>query len=819
MNSQRTLLSHKTMTPQKRWLIIFLSAIVVTSVTLFVAWTQLIIPSHQAHFQQQVSATTHRFQQAIESYILQLERSQQTLVNTLSEDMLRQDPLTMKAWVDEQQWEQQLAYAQSVTLITREQLRARTLSIQNAGAKASESTAVSNGSALSFILIDMVNRLDIYDVIAVEVAKNVVTGQWQLHKIISVENQQLERLGIFYATYSLEGLEEVIQPYIDLGKVVLTQSINNQPPLQFLSMGKGDSEYSQKIKNIKNSDWQLTYQPSRALFNQSSTIPLWFWILAVLSFALVSIFIWVLSRDWVPVSVSHLHESLSNNLLRDKENKIEQHTSSVCSSSDASQAIKADSFTDGTLSPDEEQANLVNDNFPHHIFRAYDIRGLAHSELNHDLMYAIGQAVATEVLAAGEQAMVLGYDARTHSVEFYQCAMRGIISTGCDVIDIGLVPTPLMNFTACQHTLTNSGMIITASHNPADYNGCKMVVNGETLVDEQIQALKNRIVNNDVISANTKGATVNEDHSQAYIDYIVGDVAVMGDWRIVIDAANGASSELAPRLLRALNCHISPLFCDFDGTFPNHDPDPSVAENLTALIEKVKTENADMGFALDGDGDRLIVVTRQGDIIWPDQLLILFAQDVVARNPGSDVVFDIKSTHLLNRTIAEYGGRPVMWKTGHSHIKAKMKETQALLGGEFSGHIFFKERWFGFDDGLYAAVRLLEILTLTGQSFETLVSTLPTTLSTPEIKITVPDRDKFTLVNTIIEQANFDQGKLITIDGLRVDFAQGWGLVRASNTAPALTLRFEAENDAALNTIQQQFQQALAIVGLSLPKI
>jgi len=509
-------------------------------------------------------------------------------------------------------------------------------------------------------------------------------------------------------------------------------------------------------------------------------------------------------------------------------NVSEESTLSAAKDDDPSPAEKNVDKTKAELSlsqvtsttPTSEASNQVGDEkedvFPDGIFRAYDIRGLAYEELSHDMMYAIGQAFATEVLLAGDTSIIVAWDARTHSQEFSVCLLKGIHSTGCHTIEIGLAPTPLMNFAACEHDKTSSGIMITASHNPKEYNGCKMVVKGRTLVDDDIQRIKKRIQHSDVTVSEQQGTGTKEDFLQAYIDRVMGDVAVIDGWKVVVDAGNGASSELAPRLMNALQCQTHPLYCEFNGEFPHHDPDPSVAANLASLIDTVISKKADVGFALDGDGDRLTAVTASGKIVWPDQLMMLFSQDIVARNPGCDVVFDIKSTQLLAQVISENGGRPVMWKTGHSHIKAKMHETQALLGGEFSGHIFFKERWYGFDDGLYAAARLLEIMTLAGKTLDELVDALPFMLSTAEIKVATTEEQKFIVIKKLIETAQFSGGQRTTIDGLRVDFADGWGLVRASNTAPVLTLRFEASDEKALEEIKQQFKNELLKIDTTL---
>jgi len=357
-------------------------------------------------------------------------------------------------------------------------------------------------------------------------------------------------------------------------------------------------------------------------------------------------------------------------------------------------------------------------------------------------------------------------------------------------------------------------VMVTASHNPAEYNGFKVVINNNALADEAVTELRNRILTQNIHQG--IGEESFRDIIPHYIERIFSDVALAGDVSIVIDAGNAVTGVVAPQLFEELGCQVTPLYCDLDGTFPNHDPDPTQESNLFSLIEKVKEVNADIGVAFDGDGDRLVVVTPKGDIIWPDRLLMLFAKDILARHPGADVLFDVKCSRQLNQVISGYGGRPIMWKTGHSPMKAKMVETGALIGGEYSGHIFIKDRWYGFDDGIYAMARLLEIITLRDQNIDDIFSAFPQLIITPEIKVAVPDNLKFDLIKKLTASGDFQNGNITSIDGVRVDYSKGWGLVRASNTSPALTLRFEAESQEALVSIQQIFKRELLKVDSSL---
>lgn len=455
----------------------------------------------------------------------------------------------------------------------------------------------------------------------------------------------------------------------------------------------------------------------------------------------------------------------------------------------------------------EVEAPVVD--VPQSIFRAYDIRGVVGETLTPEIVQQIGFAIGSEAAKRGQGTICVGYDGRLSSPELADALISGLTKTGRDVINIGRVPTPVLYF-ATHQLNTGSGVMITGSHNPANYNGFKMMLGGETLAGDDIQKLYDRILIQDYETGS--GQVSQQEVGRDYLDTILNDIAVAAPLKVVVDAGNGIAGELGPALIEELGCEVIPLHCEVDGTFPNHHPDPGKPENLQDLIRKVAEEGADLGVAFDGDGDRVGVVTNKGKIIWPDRLLMLFAKDVVSRNPGADVIFDVKCSRRLNGLISGYGGRPIMWKTGHSLIKAKMKETGALLAGEMSGHVFFKERWYGFDDGLYSAARLLEILGIDERSSDQVFEAFPEDVSTPEINIHVTDESKFTLVEKLSAQGEFGEGNVSTIDGVRVDYQDGWGLCRASNTTPVLVLRFEADNEAALSRIQQIFREQLLLV-------
>lgn len=437
------------------------------------------------------------------------------------------------------------------------------------------------------------------------------------------------------------------------------------------------------------------------------------------------------------------------------------------------------------------------------IFRAYDIRGIVGETLSTQVVYLIGMALGSYAREQGEHELYVARDGRLSGEELMNSLTAGIIATGCNVMQLGCVPTPVLYYAANRHGLA-SGVMLTGSHNPPNYNGLKMVVKGITLAEDTIQALYHRIMTNDVLHG--AGSVKSLELEEAYLNSIVHDIKMKKPLRVVVDAGNGVTGKIAPLVFRALGCDVHELYCEIDGLFPNHHPDPSEVKNLRALIDTVGETDADIGFAFDGDGDRLGVVTNKGEIIWPDRLLILFAETMLAVNQQATIIYDVKCTKHLSARIKEAGGIPLMWKTGHSLIKTKIIETGALLAGEMSGHFFFKDRWNGFDDAIYAGARLLEILSDSMHSAHDIFQQIPNSISTPELKISVREDEKFALMGQLTEAARFPEASSIaTIDGVRVNFEEGWGLLRPSNTTPYLVARFEATDESQMKKIQELF--------------
>lgn len=455
----------------------------------------------------------------------------------------------------------------------------------------------------------------------------------------------------------------------------------------------------------------------------------------------------------------------------------------------------------------------TNNNINHHpaalepsIFRAYDIRGIVDEQLDAPRIELIGKALASLALEAGERTVLFGSDARLSSPVLRTPLLRGILSTGMNVVDLGTIPTPLLYF-ATYNSEWRSGLMLTASHNPATYNGIKIVRQRTCLTPEQIQQIRVRAEFGEFRQG--AGTLVQRDFREAYLARLQHDISMARPLKVVVDCANAVPALLAPTLFERLGCKVIPLFCELDGRFPHHPPDPTIAENLQTLIAQVRSNDADLGIAFDGDGDRVVIVTNTGNIIDTDRLLMLFIKDILPRYQQPNVVFDVKCSALLSELITEYGGKPIMSRSGHSFMKETMQRSDAVVGAELSAHIFIKDRWYGYDDGIYAAARFLELVSKQPDSVETLLRSLPKSIATPELRIEVSDERKFHLMERIKTLASFPQGKINSIDGMRVDFSDGWGLIRASNTTPALLLRFEANSRKSLQTIQALFKKLL----------
>lgn len=813
-----------TIDPEKKQIITnMIAAIVAVTLAALLSWQYIVLPYNDNLFEKNISTLANIQQSAISNYqqsvLLQLKKithdkkNISLIKNNIVDGVLSQTNPSI------------LRIQQHIINSIGHSKIARIYAPREAQAQKDA------GGDIRFVELNMINNAEKNKTFYPEAAKTADRKSWEIHWVIGIPNldppttsakekaENIKPLAILHLTTTLDGLSNtLIESDPGLTQTKLIQNIGRQQQLTFILLGEG-SNSNVRIIDVPSSYWQIAMSPSADFQGQKTAIPLLFIIavLLVLITAILSAYLLTQQSIKKEAALYHVIEPASpekttdnNEATNDNETKADKEDAENTESSTKSPIHLHDQETDNN--PVDTDLDDNSAEIPKHIFRDYDIRGIVDTDISPIIAQLVGKAVASKALSKGNEAILIGRDARTHSPTLFNHLVQGVLSTGCNVIDMGIVPTPLVNFAVATFNDSNSGISITASHNPKEYNGFKIILGGETLTSPDIQKLYQTIVERDFVVAEEKGQLTEETFNEDYIDTVSADIAIDSDLHIVIDASNGASSHIAPALFNELGCKVTPLHCEFDGDFPNHDPDPSIEDNLTLLIEAVKHESADIGIALDGDGDRLVVVTSSGKVIWPDQLLMIFARDVVSRNPGCDIIFDIKSTRRLNQIISSYGGRPIMWKTGHSNIKAKMRETNALLAGEFSGHIFFKERWFGFDDGLYAAARLMEIMSLRDQSLDSMIDAMPPLFMSPEIKIEIPEAHKFTLIDNIIQNAHFSSGEKTLIDGLRVDFENGWGLVRASNTSPAITLRFEADSAKDLDQIKSLFRQEITAV-------
>lgn len=748
------------------------------------------------------------------------------------ESYLQQQKNAVESLADNELWRQQLDADTSTAMDETYHQRVGAIASQHEGVLHIRLTPAGSAQLdrnaefpLRYLELDLIHRAEQRKPALPELIQLNKRWMFQWIKPIAIDDQSTPLGTLLITTDAMPLLEIFAANDTSLGEALLQQQFSGSPALTIHKTGAGNAG-PKATTHINQSHLLVQFTPSERMKNIAEELPsLWLVVVSLMAAASLAL-CWFLSKVLSGAATNKVDStplSLQETVKTTKVSPEEEHlinplfqTQDILDISviNEDEDILGLNENSGKKTRTNKNTGIDEKDVPLEIFRSYDIRGLVESQITPQLAQLIGQAVGSEALDQGEQNIVVARDGRTHSEALTNALIKGILRTGCNVINIGVVPTPVMYFSTFHFDDTNSGVMVTASHNPKEYNGFKVVMNNRALADDAVLALRARIMNQQF----HQGA--GEEMARAiipdYIERIFSDVALAGNISIVVDAGNAVPGLVAPQLFEELGCDVIPLFCDLDGEFPNHNPDPTIEKNLQALIEKVKETNADVGVAFDGDGDRLVVVTPKGDIIWPDRLLMLFAKDILARNPGADVLFDVKCSRQLNQLISSYGGRPIMWKTGHSPMKAKMEETQALIGGEYSGHIFIKDRWYGFDDGIYAMARLLEIITLRDQNLDDIFAGFPQLYATPEIKITIRDQDKFGLIAKLTEMGDFANGAITTIDGLRVDYTKGWGLVRASNTSPALTLRFEAESPEALEKIQQIFKRELTKIDTTL---
>jgi phosphomannomutase/phosphoglucomutase len=611
---------------------------------------------------------------------------------------------------------------------------------------------------------------------------HILNNQKQHYLIISLPAQEI--------------LKNIKEPNINDGNILLTQKAGEFSLVKLKSWGK-------IVKGI-NLDTKSLLIPNSYFVIESSYKPASYKLRGMNS---LSLFIGLLSSLLLFTAVILSIIKKLNLLKEQKKNEkpIYVHVAGA-------EKINNDNEAQSEV---KQLGNKTEDKFEisKTIFRAYDIRGIVDDALTPEAVRLIGQAIATENKQRGKTDIVIARDGRLSGPQLLTALSDGLTKGGCNVINIGAVPTGVLYF-ATHHLGTGSGVMLTGSHNPPNYNGLKIMLNGETLAGDMILDLYKKIIHEELDEG--EGTVQEMDIVDDYIDHISSDIQLENELKIVVDSGNGIGGIVGPQVLEEIGCEVIPLHCEIDGSFPNHHPDPSVPENLQDLIAAVKATDADIGIAFDGDADRLGVVTKQGEVIFPDRLLMLFAQDVLTRQPGASIIFDVKCTGHLPKVIVEHGGLPIIWKTGHSFMKAKIKETNAALAGEMSGHFFFNERWFGFDDGIYAAARLLEIIDQENRPANEIFDDLPNSVSTPELKCQTKEGENYSFMKEFKKVADFPDANLTTIDGIRADFTDGWGLVRCSNTTPCLVFRFDADTKEALEKIKKEFKDQILAVDSKL---
>lgn len=675
-----------------------------------------------------------------------------------------------------------------------------------------------------------------------------LNGKMHFYLATPIKDYSQTIIGILLIEYGADWLDQLRSGAAAKYGLISTRQILRDDPqqgLQVFEIGKqADSQLTIVTESI-NDYWYLTFIPADTRPQLSTATIVTPWVVALLgTFFTLLILTWLQKREieanqlkllnyvrslfrkgeneWpkfdlklfydLAKAMAHLAGSKGiTRIVEEDESQIptireKQQIDLSTSATKSSLRKKTVKYSDAAIPQamvDEAEKVVVGQE----IFRAYDLRGTVPMNLTAEVAEQIGLSLGTELLIRGESTIILGWDGRLSSPELAQALQQGLLTTGCNVISLGAVTTGALYY-ACHELDSHNGIIVTGSHNEADINGFKIVIDSQTLTKEQLMALYHRIQRQDY--RHGQGQVESQDIYEAYLDRIQSDIQLSRPLKVVLDGSNGIAGPIGLQLLKTMGLEVIPLFCDVDGNFPNHSPDPSNAINLAALKNSVIKHKADIGIAYDGDGDRIAVVDEKGHTILPDRLLMYLAKDVISRQPGCDVVYDIKSSRRLNHFITQCGGRPTMWKTGHSLMKAKMKELDAALGGELSGHIYFRDRWYGFDDGLYTSARLLELISQQFEPVSQIFSEFPDDISTAEITIDTDEQQKFKIIQRLASEPSLQQdARVSTIDGIRSDFADGWGLVRASNTSAKLTLRFAGDDQTALDRIQQLYKTAL----------
>ena len=776
--------------------------------------------SHIAQAKQQTQAAA----QAIANHVEEINRQRRELIENLSRQPLLIDRFEMGDSVE------LVSEQDRLTRLVPDALQIRLLP---AGVSEPDTELKPN---MSYASLQMLRRAEERDGVLPAEAHQYNTAHQHIAIASGVRRTpEAPAVGVLHAAFSLSDIQVLLDSVDDYaGRVELQQIVPDKAPFTLASKGPAvGNESPDRTMPIQGSIWQLAYWGGTGtgpgMVDRLSLVGP-----GLLVFLLVSVLLFLLSQQIIKAlkkdqsTILMLFEAMvagrppkqQSAQLGDLqptldvlEHQLREHRASMAEKAKGRQAMGPGIAVDEELPEVMEKSSVSlteSVEISPTIFRAYDIRGVVGETLTEEVVARLGQGIGSEVFDRGFQSVLVARDARNSSDSLQSALIQGLKASGRDVIDVGLVPTPMLNYAIHEHNI-ECGVIVTGSHNPPQYNGLKLIIGGDSPTREGIQELRRRIDAHQLLQG--EGSFDSMDITSDYIERIVSDIRLGQPMKVVVDCGNAAASVVAPELYRQLGCEVIELYCTVDGSFPNHHPDPGDPKNMEALQQAVVEHQAALGLAFDGDGDRLGVVDSSGKLIWPDRLLMYLATDVLSREPGGDIIYDVKCSRHLANIILSSGGRPLMWKSGHSNLKSKMKESHALLAGEFSGHIMFSERWYGFDDGLYAGARLLEMLSLDYRTSAEVFAELPEGLATPEYALRLEEGKAQEVMKAVDQLPDLPGARLVKIDGLRAEFEQGWGLVRASNTTPALLFRFESDSEEGLAHVQSIFRDLLAKVA------
>ena len=711
-------------------------------------------------------------------------------------------------------------------------------------------TVITDAESILFIDRDLQRHKDSLSFTAAQMAQSSLRGETVSPRAIKIDGQwkvlisktllsedpapEARPAGIILIQLPITGLSFALSAVdVSNGSLLLLQVVPNRSNIVLLTLGEPMLQITEPsllqadqitLFDTVNPLWKISFSLSSSLIDtiEAGLPPFWLFFACANGTMLLVVYLLASFRASRRSLITDIFIKEHNALFAGPNNEDLELMAEIEESQLGASASEMAELEEPLLDVEEPQLDIIEAPvappvpepfvLPDLVFRDYDIRGIAGTEVTPEFALRLGKTIGTIILQNGHSAIYIGRDGRLSSPELAEALQAGLLSTGCNVINLGEITTPVLNFAVHHCGQSSCGIMITASHNPAVYNGFKIIIQRQVISGKALQLLK-PMLTAEKFTHSESGQPFSREIISQYVRHIVENSSIDRSFRLVIDAGNSVAGPVALKLFDSLGCLTFPINCDVDGSFPNHEPNPADEKNLKQLISKVKEVKADLGLAFDGDGDRLVVISGKGQIIWPDQLMMVFARDILKRNPGADIVFDVKSSKRLAEIVRKHSGRPVMCKTGHSHIRKAVHHNKAPLGGEFSGHIFFNDRWKGFDDGLYAATRLLEILCSqcdsADKTLDQIIGRFDSSSYTSEILIPVPDDEKFEIMQKLLVGCQFDDAEIVSLDGLRAEYPYGWGLIRASNTSGNLTLRFEADDDASLEKVKQAFRREL----------